>query len=722
MTGEHPLIARFKASRHQASLICLGLALLTIAVYWRVGTFEFVNYDDNEYITENPWVEVGLRWQSVRWAFTTAHASNWHPLTWISHMADCQLFGMRSGPHHLVSMVFHIVNTLLLFLVLARATRELWKPAFVAALFALHPLHIQSVAWVAERKDLLSTFFWFLGIGAYLLYVERKSVAPFLAALFFTACGLMSKPMVVTMPVVLLLLDYWPLRRRWNWRLFAEKIPFGILCVLSCMATVAAQRKDAVIPLRELPLLPRLVNAVVAYQTYVAKTFWPIRLAFFYPHPVEYPLWVFLVSVAVIAGISWFVVVTRKNHPWMATGWAWYLCTLLPVIGIVQVGSQAYADRYTYVPLIGLFVMMTWGGSELIRRCRLGEELPFVIAALAIGLCACVDAFQLPYWKDSIALYQRALQITRNNYVAELNLGAAYEDQGRTEEAVTHFKRSLEIRPANANLMADLDYGMALAKLGDLKGSLPWFEQALVIDPKFLKARLNLADTLARLGRFEDATKEYNIALSLDDRNAAVHYSYATSLMRGGKLADAEREFRQCLLLDDKYVEAHNNLALLLVNEGRFDDALSELSTAVHLAPDHFSAQYNFAATLAKCGRMAEAVQHYREALRLRPESVEAASNLAWILATDPDAKIRDGAEAVKLAEQALKNEPRPNLIILNTAAAAYAEAGRFDEAVTLAGQAEQMARKAGRDDIANSIRGRIDSYRRGVPVRGGNR
>jgi len=711
-------LASFKLRpvRSQLFIISLGLLLLTIALYWRVGTFSFVNYDDTDYVTENPWVHEGLRWEIVRWAFTTNFANNWHPLTWISHMADYQFFGRNAGAHHLVNLAFHLSNTVLLFLVLHRATKALWKCAFVAALFALHPLHIQSVAWVAERKDVLSTFFWLLTMGAYFLYAEKMRLRWYFLALFFMACGVLSKPMVVTLPCVLLLLDFWPLRRLWSRRLLLEKIPFLALSILSSVTTYIAQRQHAVMGLDEMTLSSRLQNTVVAYMAYIYKMFWPVQLAIFYPHPTNWPVWMIAGSLVVLAGISWLMLRTFRRYPYMLTGWLWYLGTLVPVIGLMQVGSQAYADRYAYVPLIGLFIMLAWGVPDLFEKAKLSPELPPALGAFSVALCVFASGLQLSYWKNSYSLFERTLAITEDNYIVEVNLGATFADDNHPDEAIAHYRRALKMRPAEENSMADLNYALALVKKGDLEGAVPRFELALKLDPHSLKARVNLAETLTKLGQPAKALKHLHIASLLAPDLPNVHYLYGTALMNAGRNNEAEYQLRQCVQLDPSFVLAHDNLGVLLVNENRIGEALYELDAALHLEPWHFNTQYNFAATLAKTGRTREAIVHYREALRLRPDSLPALYNLASILATNPDASLRNGAEAVSLVEHAMHLTLKRDAISLNTAAAAYAEAGHFDKAVEMATQALRVAQQDGEDDLAKTIRTRLELYTQNKP------
>jgi tetratricopeptide (TPR) repeat protein len=692
------------------------LALLTLAVYWRVGTFDFINYDDNDYVVENPWVHIGLRWESIRWAFTTDYASNWHPLTWISHIIDCQVFGSNPAGHHLVSLAFHIANTVLIFLVFQRMTLETWKSAFVAALFALHPLHIQSVAWVAERKDVLSTFFWFLSTGAYVLHVREKRRVYYAASLIFMACGLMSKPMLVTLPSTLLLLDYWPLKRAWSRHLLIGKIPFFALSLLSCITTFLVQRQIAAIPLEDLPLSSRLVNAAIGYYAYIYKMFWPANLTIFYPHPTHWPVWPFLIAIATLLLVSFVVCYTFRRHRYMLTGWAWFLGTLVPVIGIVQVGSQAYADRYTYVPLVGLFAMLAWGVPDLLKRLGLSPDFAPALGWLTTAACVCVCGWQLSYWKDTITLFERALVVTPYNLIAEVNLGAELTVRGRFDEAIAHYKNALLILPAEQNILADYNYGLALMRKGDNEGAIRFFIQALRIQPHYGKARLNLAAALDHLGRKDEAMKEYEETVKLDPENSQIHYVYATVLLHAGRLDAAEREYRECLRLDDTTVQAYENLGMLLAQEDRLDEALAAQERVLQLGPDRFNAHYNYAATLAKRGKIQQAISQYHEALALRPDSVQALNNLALILATDPDATLRNGPEAVTWAEEALRITKSKDMISLNTASEAYAEAGRFREAVSKAEQALKLAQAAGQNQFADSIRKRIELYRRGMP------
>jgi hypothetical protein len=448
------------------------LTLSTLAVYWQVQGHAFVTYDDYQYVVENPHVRHGLTLRGIAWAFTTGYASNWHPLTWLSHMLDCTLYGLNPMGHHVNSLLLHLANTLLLFWVLRRMTTALWRSAFVAALFALHPLHVESVAWVAERKDLLSTLFWMMTMGAYALYVERPGLGRYLFTLLLFALGLMAKPMLVTLPFVLLLLDYWPLGRRHHppLRLIREKLPFFALTAISSMITFSVQKSWGAV-IFTLPLKDRIANALVSYVTYIAKTIWPANLACFYPHPLDtLPLWQVGGSLLLLVSISVFVIRARQRCPYLPVGWFWYLGTLVPVIGLVQVGAQAMADRYTYVPLIGLFLITAWTAAEVGSKgsaLRMSLWVGMLIPFLAVG-----SWLQAQSWQTSVTLFEHTLTVTRNNLIAHNNLGnnpnhatshnnlgSVFMQQGRLQEAIAHLSKAVQIDPE----MQEARYNLRIA-------------------------------------------------------------------------------------------------------------------------------------------------------------------------------------------------------------------------------------------------------------------
>jgi predicted TPR repeat methyltransferase len=515
-------------------LVCLILVAITLAVYWQVGSHDFQYYDDSLNITENPHVQAGLTWQGIIWAFTTTHTSNWQPLTWLSHMVTYEMYGLHAGGHHVINLQLHIFNALLLFVILKKMTRTLWRSAFVAALFAVHPLHVESVAWVTERKDVLSTFFWFTTMWAYLCYVGYPGLTRYLLVLVSFSLGLMAKPMLVTLPFVLLLMDYWPLGRFQVGhngqepkkfigfrhkvlsfpRLVLEKVPLFALAAGSCIVTFLAQRSGGSVPsLGKLPLDIRIANALVSYVSYMRKTIWPAELGVFYPHRGMPPGWKVLACAGFLLTVTLAVIWARRKRPYLPVGWLWYVGTLVPVIGLVQVGEQAMADRYTYVPLIGLFIMVAWGVPELVARWRYQRPLVAVSAGVAmssLGICA---YSQVGHWANATALFQRAVNVTTNNYVAQFNLGLALAKQGRLTEAISHYSEALRINPAWAEAHNML--GNALAGQGNLQQAVFHYSEALRINPAMAEAHNNLGLALKMLGRVEEAVPHFREALRI---------------------------------------------------------------------------------------------------------------------------------------------------------------------------------------------------------------
>jgi Flp pilus assembly protein TadD len=569
-------------------MICLFLIVATIAVYWQVANHDFLNYDDREYVTGNYHVQAGLTWEGIIWAFTTFHATNWHPLAWLSHMLDCQIYGLNAGGHHLTNLLIHVVNALLLFVLLKRMTGALWRSAFVAALFALHPLHVESVAWVAERKDVLSTFFWITTTWAYVHYVEHPRFGTYLLVLVSFALGLMAKPMLVTLPFVLLLLDYWPLQRyqfghsEANPRksinnshqrliplhLIREKVPFFVLAAASSVVTFLAQQSGgAVTPLDKLALSVRMANALVSYVSYMGKMIWPIRLAVIYPHPGTLPIWQAAAAGLLLVCISVFVIRTARRSPYLAVGWLWYLGTLVPVIGVVQVGKQCMADRYTYVPLIGLFVIIAWGIADVAKRWsyqRLVLAISTGVVLLALMVCTW---FQVTHWRDSISLFTHTLDVTGENYEAHNNLGVARGEQGRFKEAVGHFSKALQIMP------------------------------------NYAVTHNNIGSVLARRGNLEEAIGHFSKALQLDPRLAEAHICMGVALSRQGSVNGAIDHFSRALEIRPDNVELRNNLGVALARQGRLDEAIDHFSRALRVKPDNLEVRSNLIRALRLAGK-----------------------------------------------------------------------------------------------------------------------
>lgn len=494
--------------RWQNFLFCILLAILTIGIYWQTWNHDFIILDDNLYVTENVNVQKGLVWESVIWAFTSFHAGNWHPLTWLSHMADVELFGMYPRGHHLTSVIIHAASACLLYLFLIECTTRPWRSFFVAALFALHPLHVESVAWIAERKDVLYCFFWLLTLLFYSGYVKKPVLSRYLLTLLSFGLALMAKPMAVTLPLVLLLMDYWPCtsfhqepgdgsfctvitKRAPLSLLLKDKIPFLFLSVFAAIIAIYAQQKwSYVVPFDSLPFGYRVENALAAYASYMGKMVWPYGLAIIYPYSRALPLWQVGGSLMLLAGTSVLAYRFRKRLPYLPIGWLWFLITLLPVIGLIQVGSQSMADRYTYIPVIGLFTMITWGVSDLVKGWRYGKWL-LTVSATAILLVLSAATFrQISYWKDSGSLFEHALEVTNGNYIAHNNLGMHLRRQGRNQEALYHFLQSVDISPSYST--GHFNLGVTFDALGNKNAAIRHLQTALLIDPTDQEARLYL--------------------------------------------------------------------------------------------------------------------------------------------------------------------------------------------------------------------------------------
>jgi tetratricopeptide (TPR) repeat protein len=563
-------------------LLCSVLAVVVAAVFLPALRNDFVNYDDQVYVTRNRHVQGGLTWEGVRWAFATGEGGNWNPVTWISHMNDCQWFGLKPWGHHLTSVLLHIFNTLLLFLALQRMTRANWRSFFVAALFGVHPLHVESVAWAAERKDVLSAFFWMVTLVAYVAYVEKGSLIFYVIALISFMLGLMSKPMVVTLPFVLLLLDWWPLGRR-GARVVWEKAPFILLAAASSVATYVVQRRaGAMERMAGLPFVERIQNALVSYCRYLGKFFFPVDLAVFYPHPGHWPAGDVVLAGLVVLAVTVLVIVARRQR-YLAVGWLWFLGTLIPVIGLVQVGEQSMADRYTYIPLVGVLIAVTWGISELTRnRPNRAAGLPAASAAVIIA-CGALSREQVRCWRNSETLFRHAIAATTNNHVAYLHLGDYLVAAGRSDEAVEIYRRSIQSKPS------------------------------------FMQAHNNLGAALIFLGRPVEAIPEFEEAVRLQPDYAGSYNGLGVALEGAGRYDEAIRNYEQALALEPDYFEARSNLGNALARRGRFDEAISQLEPVVKMRPDSAEAHCNLATALAGKGRLAEAIAEYREALRLRP-------------------------------------------------------------------------------------------------------
>jgi len=574
-----------RLTKYSSFWICLALTLAIVAAYCQVGSYDFVDYDDGEYVYKNLNIQKGFTCDAFKWAFTTNYAANWHPLTWFSHILDWQLYGSNAGGHHITNLVFHITNTLLLFLVLKRMTSATWPSAFVAALFALHPMHVESAAWVSERKDVLSTFFWMLTMWGWLQYIKHQGKARYILTLLIFSLGLLSKPMLVTLPFVLLLLDYWPLERFGKlkfYRLILEKIPFVLLAAISSIVTFLVQQNwGAVNRLTDVSFAVRIGNAFISYVKYIENMFWPAGLVYFYPHPGRnISIWYAVLSALFLLIVTFFVLRFSSKHRYLLTGWFWYLGTLVPVIGLVQVGEQAMADRYSYITLTGLFIIIAWGASDVLvnwqyRKIILGASSLIILLILAI--CSNV---QSGYWKDSMSLYTHALKVSNLNYKAHFNMAITLKDMDRFEEAAIEFQNGLQIKPDAPFALNDL--GIIYGRQGKFDQASECFMKALKINPNFAEARTNFGYVLANQGKLDDAMVNLNESLRINPKSALTHRYLGQVLERKGKIDQAVSHFEEALQLKPDWDELMNELAWILASSD--NTAVRNPEKAVKLA------------------------------------------------------------------------------------------------------------------------------------------
>lgn len=633
-------------------VVCLLLLVITVAAYGQVVKHDFVSLDDDIYVTDNYHVRAGLTSAGIVWAFSFTDSPYWHPLTWLSHMLDCQLYGVNPTMHHLTNVVLHLANSLLLFLVLYQMTGALWRSCFVAALFALHPLNVESVAWVTERKNLLSTFFWMLTMVFYVRYSKKPSLARYVLVVSVFALGLMAKPMLVTLPFTLLLLDYWPLgrfpvhqvdsdtrtevahatmpvfQRKTYVSLVLEKVPLLILSVLSSSLTsLSVQRSGILISTTLVPMKLRIANGIVSYARYIGKLIWPQDLAVFYPYPSTVPLWQSVGSGLLLAGISFFVIRAWRKLPYLCIGWLWYLGTLIPAIGLVQAGQwPAMADRFTYVPAIGLFVMLAWFIPHLLTKWRYRKTGLALAAGALLGALLLLTWTQLQRWSNTITLFEHTLKVTENNYLAHNNLGNALARQGKLEQARDHYAKALRINPTFPRAHNNL--ANALARQGKSEEAIVHYTKALEIKPTFPKAHNNLGNVLARQGKNQEAIAHYTKALQLKPDFAGAHNNLGNVLQGQGKIKEAVFHFSRALELSPDFVEAHFNLGNALARQGNMDQAQAHFIRALELNPTFAEAHNSLGVILARKGRFAEAIDQFREALRLKPGFRQARVNL----------------------------------------------------------------------------------------------
>jgi tetratricopeptide (TPR) repeat protein len=638
--------------KHYVFLIYVALALATVVAFEPVRHNEFVNYDDDEYVAENPDVAGGVSRESVVWAFKP-HVGNWHPLTWLSHMLDCELFGLEPLGHHLTNLLFHIVNTLLLFYVLKRMTGSVLPSGFVAALFALHPVHVESVAWVAERKDVLSGFFWMLTMAAYIRYAERPGIGRYVPVLLFFGLGLMAKPMLVTLPFVLILLNYWPLdrfRKFTVYRLIGEMIPLFVLMVASGVNTFRVQQSaGAMGPGLKFPLSIHISNAFTCYLGYILKMVYPVSLAPLYPHPGgSLPIWQAIVSVCVLVIITAVVIYMARRRRYLAVGWLWYLGTLVPVIGLVQVGVQAMADRYTYLPSIGFFIMVAWCADELFARWQYRKVvLGTSVIVVLVVLLMCTRR-QVRYWQNDFTLFGHTLAVTENNFIMQNNYGNSLLEDDQFEEAIAYFDEALRINPGYAKALKNK--GRALLELGDIDEAIECFTGVLHIRGDWPEVYHNLGLAYAEQDKHELAIKNYNKALQLKPEYPNVLNNLGASLKKQGRIDEAIKRWEKALAFEPDHPNAHFNMGLEKAKRGKYDDAISHFKQALQAKPDWPEVYYNIGAVYYRQGKLDLAVEHCSEAVRLKPDYLKANTNLAQGLF-----ELGKISQAIEAAEKALE-------------------------------------------------------------------
>jgi tetratricopeptide (TPR) repeat protein len=660
-----------KPATPNPAALALALFLVTLAVFWPAVSANFIWWDDPEYVTDNPRIWSGMTWDSVRWAFTTGHAANWHPLTWISHMLDCQLYGLTPWGHHLTNILLHAVNTSLLFLVLRQMTGATWRCLFVAAVFGLHPLRVESVAWVAERKDVLAAFFWILTMAAYAIWQKaaaadsRGGAGRYALVLVCFALGLMSKPMLVTLPCALLLLDYWPLerfRREPVGKLLVEKIPFLALAALASAATIWAQER-ALADAESYPVSARLQNALVAYCRYIGKTLWPADLAFFYPMPDQWPVVAVLLAVLFLAGFSLLTVINARRYPWLPVGWFWFLGTLVPVIGLVQVGLQSMADRYSYLPSIGLLLVVTWGAVELLKRWPNVARLVAGGAVAVVIACACMTNRQVRFWKDSERLARSITDPDPSCPDPYWITGDALLFAGRVDEAIARYREALRLLPEHSlrRHAPLLNLAIALAEKGKHSDSLDLCRKVLRLRPDRPEVYLNLGMALAGAQRVPEAIQAYRTALKLREDYVLVHQALGLAFLKIGRPAEACDEFTQAIRGNPYDAISRYQLAGLLMQEGRLGEAGAQLDRAivrlrenVKYRPTHAPSLAHLAEALRFKGRRAEAIACWKRALELDPTQADGHNNLGILLA-------ETGAvnEATDHFREALRQNPK---------------------------------------------------------------
>ena len=654
-------------------LICLALAILTVITFWSLKDCGFISFDDNFYVYDNAYVQSGLNANSIKQAFSSELVEKsglWHPVTWMSLMLDYQIFGLNPFGFHMVNLLLHVMSTILLFLVFHRMTKSLWPSAFVAALFAIHPLHVESVAWIAERKDVLSTFFWMLTLGAYSHYVEHPGFRRYFLILLFFVLGMMAKPMLITLPFVLLLLDYWPLQRfqeikpdhkvqpeasnlltsdkqkkkskkkhdvqeilevkkpaepeyKWSliYPLLWEKVPLFILTILFSIITYITEQSAGAVHSEAIPLVVRIGNAFVSYITYIGKMIWPSSLAVFYPYPRLLVPWQVLGSVFLLIVITLVVIWRAKRSPYLATGWLWYIGMLVPVIGIVQAGAQAMADRYTYIPLIGLFIIVAWGVPDLLKKWNHRKEIILAVSALSILSLSIITWTQIEYWQNSITLFDHALKITDYNWLAYNNRGFAYNVLGDYKQAIEDLNRAIEIKPSYAD--AYNNRGIAYKGLGNYKQAIEDLNRAIEIKPSYAQAYYNRGNAYSGLGNYRQAIEDYSRVIEIKPSYADAYNNRGNAYSGLGNYRQAIEDYGRAIEIKPSYAQAYYNRGNAYSGLGNYHQAIEDYSRAIKINPGYAEAYRNRAIAYDRFGNINLAVNDLKTAAKFGDEQAK---------------------------------------------------------------------------------------------------
>ncbi len=661
-------------------LVCLFLIIMTLAAYAPVRHHDFVNFDDGVYVYSNQQVQNGLTIDSIRWAFTlikSDEVSYWHPVTWLSHMLDCQLFGVDPEWHHLSNLFFHLSNVVLLFLLLFRMTGEIWKSATVAALFALHPMNVDSVAWIAERKNLLSTTFWMLTMIAYIRYAARPSAWRYSIMMLVFALGLMAKPMLVTLPCALLLLDFWPLYRfewfRKNWlnkkaspiavvpafhvtsvnRLILEKIPPLVLSFAAIQLSFISLQKNSQI-LNEIiqPYSLRISNALVSYLHYLWKIIWPANLAVFYPFPSDIPIWQPVAAAIALISLTSLIVIYSRQKPYLATGWFWYVGTLTPVIGIIQGGLwPQIADRWVYIPYIGIFIILAWGVPDILSRVHSKRTVLMGLSIASLMLLFTLTSSQLKHWKNTKTLFQHTLDVTQNNYYAHVALGRCFLKEDDHVQAMAHFQKALDILPYYVSAIEAIGEEYVFQK--DYEKAFQYYQKAILLNPLNNQLFNKIGNLYLSTKQYDKAIKHYREAAAIDPYDPMAYNNLGAAYIFTDHIESAIQNLKKAIELKPDYAEAYYNLGLAAEKSGNADRAAIHFQKSVALNPDYAEAHNSLAKIFFQDGNLPQALQHFKQVARLSPEDAPARYNIGVIFYMR-----QQMAEAARNFQKALEIDP----------------------------------------------------------------